>query len=88
MDAVFDVPVHGAGQDHFFEVAAFLDQILERIAMRDARDVLFDDGPVIQDFREVMSGRADQLDSALKRLLVRLRADKRRQERMVDVDTV
>lgn len=32
-DAIFDVPANGAREDHFFQVAAFLNQILERIAM-------------------------------------------------------
>jgi hypothetical protein len=33
-DAVFHVPADGARQDHFFEVAAFLDEIVDGVAVR------------------------------------------------------
>ena len=57
-----------------------MDQVLDGVAMRNARDVLFDDGAVVENFRDVMSGRADQLDAALERLMVRLCANERGQK--------
>src|SRR5215470_10965061 len=39
-DAVVDVPADGPGKDDFFKVAALLDEVFDRIAVRDAHDVL------------------------------------------------
>ena len=50
---VLDVPAHGAGEDDFFQVPAFLQEIVERIAMRDAYYVLLNDGTVVQDFGDI-----------------------------------
>ncbi len=83
---MFQVPSDGARKNDFFEIAAFLHEVLEGIAVGDSDNVLLDNGAVVQDFRNVMSGCADQLDAALERLVVRLRADKGRQKRMMDVD--
>ena len=83
---MFQVPSDGARKNDFFEVAAFLHEVLEGIAVGDSDNVLLDDGAVVQDFRHVMGGRAEQLDAALERLVVRLGADKRGQKRMMDVD--
>ena len=83
---MFQVPADSARKNDFFEVAALLHKVLERIAVRDSYDVLFDDGAVVQHLGHVMGGRADQLDAALKRLVMRLGADKRGQKRMMDVD--
>ena len=78
--AVLNVPAHATGKNDFFEVAAFLQQIVDRIAMRNANHVLFDDGTVVEYFGDVVTGGADQLDAALKGLMVGLGADKCRQE--------
>src|SRR4030067_2803211 len=59
--AVVQVPFHRARQHHFFQIRAFLDQVVEGVAMRDARHVLFDDGAVVERFGDVMRSRADQL---------------------------
>src|SRR5580704_15954099 len=46
-EAVFEVQPNGAREDDFFEVAALADQVLYRIAVRDARHVLLDDGALV-----------------------------------------
>lgn len=48
--------------------------------------VLLDDRALVEVAGDVVRGRADELDAALLGLLVRLGADERRQERVVDVD--
>jgi hypothetical protein len=75
-DAVFDVPADGAGEDDFFEVAAFTDKVFDSVAMRDANYILLDDGTIVEDFGDVMAGCADQFDAALEGLMVWARADK------------
>ena len=54
---MFQMPADGARENDFFKVAALLDEILERIAVRDSNDVLFDDGAVVQYFGNVVGGR-------------------------------
>ncbi len=63
-DAVFHVPAHGARQDHFFDVAALLDKIVDGVAMVNADDILLDDGAIIEHLSNIVSGGADQLDTA------------------------
>src|SRR5207244_10559672 len=85
-DAALDVPADSAGEDHLFQVAAFLQQVVEGTAVGDAHDILLNDGTVIEDFGDVMAGGADELYASLKCLVVRLGAYEGRQERVVDVD--
>ena len=54
--------------------------------MADARAVLFDDGALVEVGRRVVRRRADELDAARVRPMIRLRPDEGRQERVVDVD--
>src|SRR5258708_30284813 len=85
-NAVLDVPADRAGEHHFLEVAPFLHKLLQRIAVRDARHTLLDDRPVVQYFRHVVGRRSDQLYPTLKRLMMRLCPNERRQERMMNID--
>ncbi len=75
-----EVEPDGSSQNNFFQVAALPNQILQRIPMADADDILSDDGPIIELGRNVMAGCADQLDFALIGLPLRVRPDKRRKE--------
>src|ERR1700686_2030795 len=68
------------------DVAALADQIVWRIAMADALDVLIDDRALIEVAGDVMGGSANQLDAALMRLMIRPRALETRQKRVMDVD--
>ena len=56
--------------------------------MRNAHHVLLDDRSVVEHFRDVMAGGADQFHAAIESLLVRLAADKRGQKRMMNIDNV
>src|ERR1700688_589952 len=87
-DAVFHVPADGARQDDFFDVAALLNQIVDRVAVVDADHILFDDGAIVEHLSNVVGGGADQLDAALKRLVVGLGTHERRQERVVNINEV
>jgi hypothetical protein len=57
--AVLHMPADGTREDNFFEIAAFADEVFDSVAVGDADDVLLDDGPVIEDFRDVVAGGAD-----------------------------
>src|SRR5712672_3428592 len=85
-NAILDMPANCAGEYDFLEVAALADEILDGIAMRNADDILFNDGTIVQNFGDVMAGCPDQLHPALERLMVRPSADERGQKRMVNID--
>src|SRR5208283_3413500 len=85
-DSVFDVPANGAREHHLFQVAALLDEITQRIAVRDPGYTLLDDRAIIQYFRDVVSGGANQFYAALVSLVMRLCAHEGGQERVVNVD--
>ena len=82
------MPPDGSREHNFFDVAALADEILDSVAMVDADDILFDDGAIVEDMSDVVSGRANQLHSALKRLMVGLSTDECRQKGMVNIDDV
>src|SRR6202021_1061362 len=48
--------------------------------------VLLNNGTIVEHLRDVVTGRSDQLDSALECLMVGPGADERRQKRMMNVD--
>ncbi len=73
------MPADGAGENDFFEVAAFTDEVFDSIAVGDADHVLFDDGTVVEDFGDVVAGGADQLYAAFEGLMVRAGTDEGRQ---------
>ena len=68
-------------------VTAELDEgpIIEQDVVH-ARHVLLDDRSFVEVGRHVVGGGADQLHAALVRLVIRLLADERRQERVMDID--
>ena len=80
------VPLHGAREDHALQIAALLDEAWKLVVLRDARDVLLDDGAFVQLLGDVMAGCADQFDAALEGRVVRARAGEGGQKRVVDVD--
>src|SRR5690348_15306520 len=83
---MFQVPPYGSGEHNAFEVAAFANQVVHRIAVRNSHDVLFNDGPVIEDIGHVMTGSANELHSPFESPMIGLASDERRQEGMMDVD--
>src|SRR5450755_3308659 len=87
-DAVFHAPADGPRQDDLFDVAALLDEVVDGVAVVDADDILVDDGAIVEYLSNVMSRGSDQLDAALKRLVVGLGTDERGQKRMVNVDEI
>ncbi len=65
--AVLDVPAHSPRQHYFFQITAFLQQVVKRVAMGDADDILLNDRSIIENLRDVMAGSANQLYAARKR---------------------
>src|SRR5437879_1131183 len=54
--------------------------------MGNTRDILLDDGPIVEHFGDVMAGCADQLYSTLKSLMIGFASDKCGQERVMNVN--
>ena len=81
-----EVPLHGAREHHALQVAALLDERGELVVLRDAGDVLLDDGAFVEGFGDVVAGGADELDAAREGRVVGARAGEGGQERVVDVD--
>jgi len=80
------MPADGSGEDHLFDVAALFYEVLDGVAVRDAFDALLDDGAVVEDFRDVVGGGADDFYAAVEGLLMGLGADEGGQEGMMDID--
>ncbi len=80
------VCAHGTGQHHGFEIAAATREFRNVVAVRHAGHVLLNDRTFVEITRHVVSGRTDDLHTTIVCLAVRVGADERREERMVDVD--
>src|ERR1700733_4882495 len=75
-----------AGEHPALDVAPLAPQVLRRVAVADALDVLFDDRPLVEIGGDEMGRRPDQFDATLMRLVIGLRALESGQERVMDVD--
>ena len=75
-----------SGQDGALDLGALAGELGDIGLVRNPHDVLLDDRALIEILGGVMRGRADELHSTCFRLFVGTRADKGRQERMMDVD--
>src|ERR1700761_8280941 len=80
------MPAYSAGEHNALQVATARYEVLDLIAVGDAGYILLDDGTVIEIGGDVVAGGAGQLDSAGVGRVIRPRADKSRQERMMHVD--
>src|SRR5690606_40506058 len=85
-ESVLDMQADRPGEDRPLDVAADGLELGYVVAVVDAGDVLFDDGPGVQLLGDVVRRGADDLHAPLVGLLVRPPAYERRHERMVDVD--
>jgi hypothetical protein len=85
-DSVLDVPGNRSGQDGPFDVATDAAEIAHIVTVIDPLDVLVDDWTGVEVGGDVVGGGADQFDAALVRLGVRIGADERGKEAVVDVD--
>ena len=56
----------GPRQDDLFEIFPFVDQIGDRILVRDANDLLFDDRAGVQFGSDIVAGRPDDLYAAFE----------------------
>lgn len=82
----FAVRAHRSGEDELLDVAPLPHEVRSVVSVADPDHVLRDNRPVVEHRRDVMAGGANDLHPARVRLMVRLRARERRQERVVDVD--
>jgi O-acetylserine/cysteine efflux transporter len=85
-DPVVGVPADGPGQGEALGVPADGHQLGRAVRVVDPGHLLLDDRPLVQVGCDVVRGRADQLDPARVRLVIRPRALETGQEGVVDVD--
>ena len=78
--------LHGSGQHLALELAPLLNELVYVVFVADPTDVLLDDGALVELFGDIVRRRADDFDAALEGLMIRARADERRQERVMNVD--
>src|SRR5690242_18979972 len=83
---VFQVIADRACEHATLDIAAFAHEIVGRVAMTDALDVLIDNRSFVEVARDVMRSRADQLHAALMGLMIGLGALESRQEGVMNVD--
>src|SRR5947207_9645870 len=67
--AVLYVPAHRPRQHYLFQIAAFLQQVVKRVARGEKNDDLLNDELIIENFRDVIDGSPSQLDAACKRVV-------------------
>ena len=80
------MPRHRPGQHRPLDICAEPDEVVDLVTVVDANDVLFDDRSLIEILSDVVRRCAHQFHAALARSPIRCRADKGRQERVMDVD--
>ena len=73
-------------QDDSLQIAPFSDQVFDRIPVADTHDILFDNGAIIQLFRDIVARSAYQLDASPIGLVIGLGSGKRGQKGMVNID--
>ena len=83
---MFDLFLDGVGEDDFFQVLAFGDEVFHGVLVGDARYVLLDDGARVEVGGHVVRGRADEFDATCVGGVVGFCAHECGQERVVDVD--
>ena len=79
-DAALGVPFDSAIQYDAFEISTDADELIRRHRVIDARNFLLENRPFVEIGRNVVSGRANELDPSRVRLMVRLRAFEARQD--------
>ena len=85
-DAILDIIANAARQGEAFGVSSEPNEMFRIMVMFSAGDLLLDHRYGVQLGGGVVTGRADQLRPALECSLMGICSDKRRQERMVNVD--
>lgn len=80
------IPPHRRRQHQTLHIRSLLHQLIRLHTMVHPRHTLLNNRPLIQIRRHEMCRRANNLDTPLIRLMIRLRALKRRQKAMMDID--
>ena len=82
----FNVLFNSAAQHNFLQVSTFGNERLDIVFVGNAHDVLFDDRAGVEFRSHIVAGRADNLDPAVKGLVIGLGPHECRQEGVVDID--
>src|SRR5690554_4971301 len=80
------MPAQASGQHCLFHIPPKADQILRRMAMTHAMDVLLDDRAGIKLLGDIVTGGTNQLYATGKGLMVRACSNKRGQEAVMNID--
>jgi hypothetical protein len=83
---MFQVPVDRTRQNDPLKIPSFAQHVFHRVPMRDAHDILFNDWSLVQSRGHIMTRRSNQLDPALKSLVIRFSTNESRKKRMVNID--
>ena len=73
----------GPRKHYLFQIAAFFDEIIDGVLVRDPDHILFNDRPGVKIGCHVMACGSDQFHSSLIGLMIGLGTDECREERMV-----
>ena len=84
--AMVKVPIDGAGEHDFFEIAAEADEIVHALAVGDPDDVLLDDGAFVELLCDVVGRGADDFDAAVVGGLIGACAGIGGEKGLVDID--
>ena len=85
-DALLRVQRQRSHQYKPLEVASFSNEVLQRVAMRNSDDVLRDNRPLVQLFRHIVAGGADNFHAALISLTIGVAAYESGQKGMVNIN--
>ena len=85
-DFTLHMEAHSAGKNDFFNVAPFANHVLDRVFMCDADNILLNNRTRIQFGGDVVTCRTDNFHASVVCLMVRLRTNKCRKQRMMNID--
>lgn len=80
------MPADSAGEDEALQVTALLNEVRELVVLRDAGDVLLDDGAFVEGLGDIVAGGADEFDATSEGGVVGTGSGEGREEGVVDVD--
>ena len=82
----FNMLLHGTRKNNLLQILSLANQVLHRVLMCDAYNILLDDGASVQLRSHIMTGCTYNLHTTFKSRMIRLGTHKCRQERMMNID--
>ena len=85
-DPSIEMPTDGTGKDDSLKVASARDEVFDLVTVGDARDVLLNDGAIVEFLCDVVAGGPDELDPASVCPMIWPRAGECGEKRVMHVD--